>query len=194
MIVYESPATFARPKTRRTVSRLDQLIGSAYEVRSFVDLTRPYQMAIAHYMAVDGEAWELLLPGKVTWRTPAKVVEALGKALPEYVRLYGERRFGVASLPVALVKDAVLKDPVLIESGAAASGSLWASKPGEGDIPDHPKTNRWPVILSSTDDETLQDGWHRLHCYIAQGARVIPAIFYPSRRHCNRGAATGGTQ
>jgi hypothetical protein len=41
------------------------------------------------------------------------------------------------------------------------------------------------VILSSSDDETLQDGWHRLHSYVRAGHADIPAVFYPEQRHLN---------
>lgn len=35
-----------------------------------------------------------------------------------------------------------------------------------------------PVTLSPYDDETLQDGWHRLHTYYHNGLKVVPAIMF----------------
>jgi hypothetical protein len=79
---------------------------------------------------------------------------------------------------------AVIQDPEI-----AGYWADWKSyhdgycAPHAGGVPDHPRTNRWPVILSSTNEETLQDGWHRLHCYVRQRARLIPAVRYPKPHH-----------
>jgi hypothetical protein len=35
-----------------------------------------------------------------------------------------------------------------------------------------------PVALSPYDDETLQDGWHRLHTYYHNGLKTVPAIMF----------------
>jgi hypothetical protein len=40
----------------------------------------------------------------------------------------------------------------------------------------------WPVIISSDSEDTLQDGWHRFHCYIAKGVKFIPALYFVSRK------------
>ena len=38
-------------------------------------------------------------------------------------------------------------------------------------------THRWPAIRGGGDgDDYLQDGWHRLHSYLAQGDRTIPTV------------------
>lgn len=49
----------------------------------------------------------------------------------------------------------------------------------QGKMPDHPTAALWPVILSSTPDETLQDGWHRLHDYYRKGIEMVPAVYFP---------------
>jgi hypothetical protein len=49
-------------------------------------------------------------------------------------------------------------------------------------VEDHPRRNRWAVILSGVEDPIggiIQDGWHRLNEYVRQGARVIPVVYYP---------------
>lgn len=35
-----------------------------------------------------------------------------------------------------------------------------------------------PVTLSPYDEETLQDGWHRLHTYYHNGVKTVPAIMF----------------
>lgn len=164
------------------VSRLDQLIGPQAELRRFGDLPRPYQLALVHYMAVDGEAWPALFTRRHRW-SRRRATAILAAALPQYVDLVGSCLFGVARLSVSTVKHAVLQDPEIAGHYAdwnAYRNGMWAGRSG---IPNHATTRRWPVILSSTDDETLQDGWHRLHCYLAQGARFIPAVYYPQPQH-----------
>jgi len=39
----------------------------------------------------------------------------------------------------------------------------------------------WPVILGDLQTdyfETLQDGWHRFHCYVRNGIQKIPALYF----------------
>ena len=45
------------------------------------------------------------------------------------------------------------------------------------DVPDHGPDQRWPVLLSDNDEETLVDGWHRLHSYLRAGHADIPCVF-----------------
>jgi hypothetical protein len=52
----------------------------------------------------------------------------------------------------------------------------WYAK--NGDVPVYPEAERWPVILSSSDEETLDDGWHRMHAYIASEHLTVPAVFF----------------
>lgn len=164
------------------ISRLDRLIGPQAQLRRFADLPRPYQLALVHYMAVDGEAWPTLFASGRRW-SRRRAAAILTAALPQYVDLVGTSVFGVARLSVSAVRRAVLEDPEIAGHYAdwsAYRDAMWA---GKGEIPHHATAGRWPVILSSTDDETLQDGWHRLHCYLAQGARAIPAVYYPQPQH-----------
>lgn len=158
-------------------SRMDTLIGNRYAVKAFRDLPVTHQLAIAHFMAIEGEAWELL--GPLEGASDSETVKAsLEAALPEYVKKYGDCHYGVVDLPAESVKQAVMLDEEL-----ASSFSGWdeyqAWYLGGGGIPEHPPTNRWPVVLSNYDDETLRDGWHRLHSYLRACATTVPAVFYP---------------
>ena len=42
------------------------------------------------------------------------------------------------------------------------------------DVPLH--TQRWPALRSDLSDEYFEDGWHRFHSYLAQGAATIPTV------------------
>lgn len=37
-------------------------------------------------------------------------------------------------------------------------------------------TERWPVIADDHHGGVIDDGWHRLHSYIAQGDKTIPVL------------------
>lgn len=167
-----------------TPSRMDQLLAGGYEIRRFADMTRPYQLAVAHYMAVDGEAWENLLKLPNRRNQPVAIVEALKKALPQYVERHADCKFGVARIPTQVMTRSIYEDPEI--SGDWPSWEAyrdWYCSPAHGISENHSTRNRWPVVLSCTPDETLQDGWHRVHCYATQGARFIPAIFFPQSHH-----------
>lgn len=122
-------------------------------------LSVPAQLAIARYMAVDGEAWTL--PMNWTKRN-------FRKLLRHFRSEYGHVKFGYVILQMTELLKAIEKDG--IDIGEYVKG---------GYTPLHPKANRWPVILSGFNDETLQDGWHRLRDYLGQGAITVPAVYYP---------------
>jgi hypothetical protein len=171
-------------KPRKKQSRQDQLLAGDFNIVAYADLARPHQLALAHYMAVDGEAWESLLKLPAGRNSPRAIRKALAKALPEYVTRYGPVQFGVAMLKATDVIKSVAGDTEIAEDWPDWKAyHQWYCGQDSGPAVDHPRRNRWPVILSTFDDETLQDGWHRLHCYIRQGARKIPVVFYPQPHH-----------
>jgi hypothetical protein len=132
-------------------------------------------------MAIDGEAWQFP-EGTENWSV-VKVKKELPSDLPYFRGKYGTKRFGYVRIPMEALQESILKDPWLV-SDVRAFGSYeeydeWLHGQPGFRTTKQPTTNRWPVILSSTDDETLQDGWHRLHAYYHQGAEMIPALYYP---------------
>lgn len=156
---------------------------------SYADLPEPAQLAIAYYMAIDGEAWELLIPPPRGWRQAKSREYAFGlkKALPEYVELYGHLRFGYVLIPMDELVTEIMRDSC-IQEGMKELGHEKSFDEyhdwyvSQGHMPDHSSRDRWPVILAGRgdDEETLQDGWHRLHDYYRKGARVVPAIWFAS--------------
>ncbi len=158
-------------------SRLVRLVGTDYALVPFRNLERPYQLAMAHYMAVDGEAWSFP-EGCHMWPTRDQQLRALRRYLPHFIENYGDKLFGVVLLPSKLLQQYILQDPDI-----AQDHQTWeayrARYADNCDIPNHRKAQRWPVILSDFEHETIQDGSHRLHCYLRRGDETIPAIFYP---------------
>ncbi len=159
------------------MSRMDDLIsGKNYQILCFRDLPATHQLALVRNMAVDGDAWEVFYDDSCFDNT------ALIDALPDYVREYGDGVWGAVTLPSGCVKKAVMADEDIESSFSCWEDyAAWYCK--ADDVPHHDHENRWPVILSSEDYETLLDGWHRLHCYMRDGHKDIPAIFHPDEQH-----------
>jgi hypothetical protein len=151
------------------------------KVLAFRDLPIPAQLAAAHYMAIDGEAWQF--PEEAGSWPVATLKKKLPELLPYFRKTYGGKRFGYVVIPMEALKESVLRDPYLVEVAGAFDSyeayDKWLHAQPGFRATRHSATNRWPVVLSSENDETLQDGWHRLHAYYHQGARAVPAIFYP---------------
>ncbi len=155
------------------VSRRNKALVRKYggKVMPFQSLPLPAQLAAAHYMAIDGEAWEV--PPDFDRKKDFKSL------LPWFRGKYGTKKFGYVEIPTEVLTAEVMKDDE--EVGRFKDFDeyhrWYIGLPGG--IPNHPKKDRWPVILSSFEEETLQDGWHRLHTYYHQGAEMIPALYYP---------------
>lgn len=169
-------------KQRGRVGRLDRLIGENYRLLAFRELSSEYQLAIAHYMTIDGEAWECHFSEAIA--QAQSPVAALRDALNIYAHEYGDTRWGVLELPADTLKAAIMADIEL--KSDFDSWNAYAAWYCKGAVPNHPVSDRWPVILSSNDEETLQDGWHRCHCYLRRGDLSVPAVFYPEKRHERR--------
>lgn len=161
--------------------RLNRLIGTRYAIRPYAKLPVPYQLAIAWYMAIDGCAWAPQgLPDGLT-TDDAGFREAFEAGLPDYVQSYGDIPFGIVSLSAEALKEDVMLTQDIAESFTTFDDyHRWYVG---GGVPRHPEKDRWPVILSSYGDESLQDGWHRFHSYVRDGVTEIPAVFYPGPEH-----------
>lgn len=142
-------------------------------VMAFRSLPRPAQLSIAHYMAIDGEAWGL--PDDYAPHTVS--VQKFPSMLPFFIKKHGSKKFGYIEIPTDVLIDMVMQDEGMDRFGNFEEYHRWYVS--QGHMPEHAPRSRWPVILSSEDDETLQDGWHRFHDYVRQGARMIPAVYYP---------------
>lgn len=151
------------------------------KVTKFKDLPKPYQYAIIHYMAFDGEAWDLpegydeeANAESRDWFEDQKFNRAyIKKNVKYWADKYCDATFGM--LPLS--KGDTLK--ALKELHSEALNNMDEL---DGDNLADPKyyNEKWPVILSSFDDEFIEDGWHRLSVYLRSTMRKIPAIYYAS--------------
>jgi hypothetical protein len=181
-------------------------------VMPFSQLPTAAQLSMAYYMAVNGEAWEL--PAEVEdayfqcsqhWQArsvelerrgetaidehdaiyrPAKV--AFTAALPFFVENYGDRRFGLVTVPAAALIAAHLqlhRDDDDFPGDFDAYHKWFMDHCG---TEDHGESV-WPVILDSTGDALLQDGWHRFHSYVERKLEQIPCLYCPRRANGGQG-------
>lgn len=184
--------------TSESENRLEKrgLYEQGFEFVKFRDLPTPYQMAMAWYMAVNGEAWDdvidhdkVQMPEDVEnsddprWHIGYKAaIEAL---LPKFVKKYGNVEFGVATWSTDSMIASIAGDDAFKEDGVDIEGTraTFQSPVQNYFRTTYPENDRWPVIMSSFEDETLQDGWHRFHIYVANGHSDIPVIFFPEEWH-----------
>lgn len=159
--------------------RMDTLIGDGYSILKFADLPTHCQMAALWYTVMECDCWEdVAIPN---WETSEQAKDGLFLLLPKYVDLYGEELFGMVTLSADALKSSVMQDEDIAES--YTSWDEYHADYTRGYVPKHPETNRWPVLLSYDNYETLWDGWHRFHSYIRDGATVIQAMFNPHKHH-----------
>lgn len=166
----------------RTISRRDTLIGSDYEILSFSQLPVPYQLAMAWYMAVDGEAWHDFVEIPEMVADHPDFMATFEALLPRFVESYGNVPFGVTTLSAQQVKDAYMGDAE-ISADFASFDDYHQWYVSHNDTPVYGQEGRWPAILGDDNSEAFQDGHHRLHSYLRAGHADVPLIFYPDRRH-----------
>lgn len=160
------------------MNNFELIDSSGFEIVAFRDLSLPYQLALAYYMSVDGDAWDLF--AKLPKRSNDNDIlrHALTSAMPLYVEHYGDIKFGISLIP----SDAFAKAYVEYHlENAFGSWDEYMESASNFLGPKHSTTDRWPVILSSDEDEILQDGHNRAHCYLNAGQTDIPAVFFPSQ-------------
>jgi len=164
----------------------------------FKDLHVSHQVAIAHYMAIDGEAWsvmgnlekdfEKIRPGNYSntakWEKFQKeIIRLLTLSIGEYIKKYGKVKFGMVNLPIKVAKELSFKKCNVYDDDGNRDGfssfdeyHKWYIE--NGGIPHHSKANPFPCILSSFNDELFQDGWHRFHRYCQLGMKFIPCVYF----------------
>jgi len=161
------------------VCRMDDLVGKDFKILAFRDLPLSHQLSIAQYMPLEEGA---------EGETPASL-EAL---LPAYLLQYGDDEWGVLNIAAERLKQSVMAD-----EDRATGNDSWeeyaAAYCAGGDVPHYGPDNRWPVLLSPDNYETLLDGWHRMHSYMRSGFADVPALFAPGERHYELIAAQKGS-
>lgn len=163
------------------VSARNKKLIRAYGGRAmpFTDLPVPAQLAIAWYMAVDGDVWEL--PRGYNPYKPASgsIQQEFQSMLPWFRIKYGTKKIGYVEIPAEALIETIMQDEDFDQERFKDFDQYHEWYVQGQRMPDHPATGRWPVTLSNNNEETLQDGWHRLHDYYRKGSRTIPAVYFP---------------
>jgi len=147
--------------------RANQILSGLSTRLTFRELPLPHKLAIIWYMAADGCAWPAFFED----------AESMLSSVEMYDDRYGDLIFHIADIPLARLAEEVMKDAQIQHHGTWQNYHAWYVK--GGDVPRHGHQDRWPVILSDDDnEEVLDDGWHRLHSYAAQGDTTIPVIYF----------------
>ena len=181
-------------------------------VMPFSQLPAAAQLAMAYYMSVNGEAWELQAEVEEAyfncsqqWQARSIEAESMGEtaigehdaiyrpakvaftaALPFFVENYGGREFGLVTVPIAALIAAHLqlhREDDDFPGDFDAYHAWFLNHCGTEDHGD----SVWPVILDSTGDALLQDGWHRFHSYVERKLEQIPCLYYPRRAKGRQG-------
>lgn len=163
----------SKQAAKEGISRMESLVADNYTVKRFADLPVSHQMSIVWFKAVDGEVWD-----GIDLSPYNDLKQALYTLLPRYEDLYGDTLVGTACLSTDAIQAAIMRDPDIAETFVC--WEEYHSRYVLGGVPKHSQKDRWPVILSDDDEETLRDGWHRFHSYVRDGASVVPAVFFPA--------------
>lgn len=146
------------------------------KILPFRQLPTEARVAIAYYMAVDGEAWER---GPNLRGSENNPVQALQEDLGFYEETRGETPFGFVLTPTSQLQASVLTDLDIGEDWKCFEDyHAWYRTLPYGNV-NYDPSFRWPVILSSAGHETLEDGWHRFHHYHSQKDKSIPCLWFP---------------
>jgi len=160
------------------------------KIRYFKDLPKTHQYALIQYMVVNGAAWDVSddlansfeechkIRGKFPYEKEKAILKkGICKSLSFYIEKYGNWKFGMVDIPTKVMIKAVMQEKDVKKDFESWSDyHQWYKDSG---YVKHPRKNRWPSILSSFDDEVMEDGWHRFHCYAGRGDKTIPCIYYP---------------
>lgn len=172
------------------------LAGTDARIVAFADMPLSSHKSIADYMSSEGTAWTL--PSELDDRS-----WEWDEALPDLIDRYGHVLFGYAAVPFQSIITALQQakphftaDNVRLfghEDFATYHAHYMAKVPYAVTVPGkHGRmvtlhrgqppggSEVWPIFLDGVNGEVLQDGWHRLHQYYAQGLQSVPAIFFPT--------------
>jgi hypothetical protein len=139
------------------------------KVTRFEAVCEPAQKAILTRLAEYGEFPEV----RDTQLTPEQFDSAVATAFADVAVSYVE-------LPADSVAQTVVGSPAWKMDASPETGESWEAYHDwyvcTGNVPDHPRENRWPVVTWDDVESVFEDGWHRLHSYYKQGHDTIPIV------------------
>lgn len=170
--------------------RQDRLLGDDYRILPYRDLPKSYQMAIAWFMGVDGDAWHVSDGPCCSENAAGKAV--MESALHEYVERYGDVKIGIAQVDTQAAKLNVMEHIDQADFGTWDEYHAWYLAQRKGEVFGH--ADGWPVLLNFGDEwETFDANWPCFHAYCRDGAARFPVWFFPKRRHFDHLTAVSAT-
>jgi predicted GNAT family acetyltransferase len=138
---------------------------------TFSDLPRDYQIGVVIRSYEVNEDIDWSVEKDIDWLRDTNDVDVL---INDYASHYPDRRFAYGKLPLSYLIRKVEK-----------SGILKKEESFEDYHKEYSKTNKAkhtqatiPILIDPSDEEFIEDGWHRFHRYIDLGEEEIPFVSY----------------
>lgn len=84
--------------------------------------------------------------------------------------------YQVRDEPAEHVKAKVMEGDPTTEEGHPSWDAYHQQYLGGDEVPHHPADKRWPVIVDDANRNYIDDGYHRFHSYVRDGAATIPTM------------------
>tara|TARA_Y100001972_G_scaffold115322_1_gene151887 strand:- start:3281 stop:3790 length:510 start_codon:yes stop_codon:yes gene_type:complete len=149
-------------------------------IAAFIDLPIQHKQSLLQRYAVELGVIDRLEGGSFTESDLLPGIETLSlsgwaKILAKADSLIGGAKILTADLKTSwLCGEIMLTHPEISNDFPSFDEYSRWYKAGGG-VPSYAQDSVWPCILSG-NDEVLEDGWHRLHCYVSGGAAEIPVV------------------
>lgn len=156
-------------------------------------LPKHFQKSLALYLSIDGDLWDFPYE---TWKKhsiwdkecptdndrekyDSYLLRVMSRNInSHYIKKYGNVKFGTVEIPTEVIAQEIVNQGYPNPNiKTVEQYKEWMRK--YLCIPNHPKKNCWPVILSDYTDDVLQDGWSRFSNYMTRGDKIIPCVYFP---------------
>lgn len=152
----------------------------------FSDMPRSYQIGVVirAYEVNEDIEWSVT-PANIDWIKDVSVVD---KLIADYSAHYPDRVLSYGLIPTEKIIDKVSENEVVkdYKGGFMECHEAYAStnpaKHSQADI---------PLLVSSDEDEFIEDGWHRFHRYIDMGVKEMPVVVYSAEEYFEKGGSIG---
>ena len=153
----------------------DLLKAGGARVTTLAKLPTTHQIALIHYMSVDGAAWAVGHHAFEDWKWGEGKSDKLRtqqlndcrKFLPRFLKHFGRSRFGYASVPTKGLLDVMLKHHPYAREHAKMDYKFNGVY----------KCPTWPVILIDSF-EIIEDGWNRFFNRMVLNIKMTPVVWY----------------
>ena len=151
------------------------------KIVTFKKLPMDAKISLVIYMAFDGEAQEPHTKPNDKHFAEGKVSAYAAKEIKDnisyYDNKYGKEKFGYGAIKASIIVDTILASSTIKEAGIYTLVELIR----EDNYSKIDRAKKGYVILGSEEfweEETIQDGWHRLTNMLENKVKEIPFVYY----------------